>query len=274
MFLLPSFVLHPPAADGGGGGNGGHRAAPSRGGGAAALPRGRLAGDQRDVRPPRAGHRRRAPRPRLGVHPLPAEHPRCQHHSSLVSQHARLCCSWLLTPACRRRWLCWCLQMWPGLIQKAKDGGLDVIETYVFWDIHEPVRGQARRNTYTSLCCCCYSPVSLLSFLHHLLLLATIMCQTKAGPVFASSAPYALFSFLCSWVPLLPVPCLLQLLFYKNYHTSKSDGQVVTDMAVRLRGPKGPGRVRQGRRRRRPLRAPPHRALRLRRVELRVSSSL
>ncbi|ONL96144.1 Beta-galactosidase [Zea mays] len=38
--------------------------------------------------------------------------------------------------------------MWPGLIQKAKDGGLDVIETYVFWDIHEPVRGQARTNTY------------------------------------------------------------------------------------------------------------------------------
>ena len=43
------------------------------------------------------------------------------------------------------------LQMWPGLIQKAKDGGLDVIETYVFWDIHEPVRGQARRNTTTLL---------------------------------------------------------------------------------------------------------------------------
>ncbi|CAI9105115.1 OLC1v1003970C1 [Oldenlandia corymbosa var. corymbosa] len=33
-------------------------------------------------------------------------------------------------------------QMWPALIQKAKDGGLDVIETYVFWDISEPVRGQ------------------------------------------------------------------------------------------------------------------------------------
>ncbi|GJT57174.1 beta-galactosidase 8 [Tanacetum coccineum] len=27
---------------------------------------------------------------------------------------------------------------WPGLIQKAKDGGLDVIETYVFWNFHEP----------------------------------------------------------------------------------------------------------------------------------------
>lgn len=32
--------------------------------------------------------------------------------------------------------------MWPELIQKSKDGGLDVIETYVFWNIHEPVRNQ------------------------------------------------------------------------------------------------------------------------------------
>ncbi|KAI7730687.1 hypothetical protein M8C21_023051 [Ambrosia artemisiifolia] len=32
--------------------------------------------------------------------------------------------------------------MWTGLIQKSKDGGLDVIETYVFWNLHEPVRGQ------------------------------------------------------------------------------------------------------------------------------------
>jgi beta-galactosidase GanA len=32
--------------------------------------------------------------------------------------------------------------MWPDLIQKAKDGGLDVIQTYVFWNGHEPVQGQ------------------------------------------------------------------------------------------------------------------------------------
>lgn len=32
--------------------------------------------------------------------------------------------------------------MWPDLIQKSKDGGLDVIETYVFWNLHEPVKGQ------------------------------------------------------------------------------------------------------------------------------------
>lgn len=30
------------------------------------------------------------------------------------------------------------MQMWPDLIQKGKDGGLDAIETYIFWDIHEP----------------------------------------------------------------------------------------------------------------------------------------
>lgn len=30
------------------------------------------------------------------------------------------------------------MQMWEKLIQKAKDGGLDVIDTYVFWSGHEP----------------------------------------------------------------------------------------------------------------------------------------
>lgn len=32
--------------------------------------------------------------------------------------------------------------MWPGLIQKSKEGGLDVIETYVFWNLHEPSKNQ------------------------------------------------------------------------------------------------------------------------------------
>ncbi|KAL8481118.1 hypothetical protein ACS0TY_027594 [Phlomoides rotata] len=32
--------------------------------------------------------------------------------------------------------------MWPDLISKSKKGGVDVIETYVFWNGHEPVRGQ------------------------------------------------------------------------------------------------------------------------------------
>ncbi|XP_076938285.1 beta-galactosidase-like [Bidens hawaiensis] len=33
-------------------------------------------------------------------------------------------------------------EMWPDLIQKAKEGGLDVIQTYVFWNGHEPQPGQ------------------------------------------------------------------------------------------------------------------------------------
>ncbi|XP_042415472.1 beta-galactosidase 11-like [Zingiber officinale] len=33
-------------------------------------------------------------------------------------------------------------EMWPDLIKSAKDGGLNVIETYTFWNAHEPVHGQ------------------------------------------------------------------------------------------------------------------------------------
>ncbi|CAL5416749.1 unnamed protein product [Camellia sinensis] len=33
-------------------------------------------------------------------------------------------------------------EMWPDLIAKSKEGGADVIQTYTFWNGHEPVRGQ------------------------------------------------------------------------------------------------------------------------------------
>ncbi|GFY98543.1 beta-galactosidase 15 [Actinidia rufa] len=33
-------------------------------------------------------------------------------------------------------------EMWPDLIKKAKEGGLDAVETYVFWNAHEPLRRQ------------------------------------------------------------------------------------------------------------------------------------
>ncbi|KAK1439178.1 hypothetical protein QVD17_04993 [Tagetes erecta] len=32
-------------------------------------------------------------------------------------------------------------EMWEDLVNKAKDGGLDVIDTYVFWNVHEPSPG-------------------------------------------------------------------------------------------------------------------------------------
>ncbi|XP_050235162.1 beta-galactosidase 16-like isoform X2 [Mercurialis annua] len=33
-------------------------------------------------------------------------------------------------------------EMWPSLISKAKEGGVDVIQTYVFWNLHESTQGQ------------------------------------------------------------------------------------------------------------------------------------
>ena len=32
--------------------------------------------------------------------------------------------------------------MWPDLIAKSKEGGAEIIETYTFWNGHEPVRGK------------------------------------------------------------------------------------------------------------------------------------
>lgn len=32
--------------------------------------------------------------------------------------------------------------MWPDLIAKSKEGGADLIQTYAFWNGHEPIRGQ------------------------------------------------------------------------------------------------------------------------------------
>lgn len=49
--------------------------------------------------------------------------------------------------------------MWPSIIAKAKEGGLDVIQTYVFWNVHEPISGQA-------------------SYLSHLLHYFSILLQT------------------------------------------------------------------------------------------------
>lgn len=38
--------------------------------------------------------------------------------------------------------MCLADQMWPEIIASAKHGGLNVIQTYVFWNLHEPVQGQ------------------------------------------------------------------------------------------------------------------------------------
>lgn len=41
------------------------------------------------------------------------------------------------------------MQMWEGLVQKAKEGGLDVVDTYVFWNVHEPSPGNVLLSLLT-----------------------------------------------------------------------------------------------------------------------------
>ena len=39
--------------------------------------------------------------------------------------------------------------MWPGLVQLAKDGGANVIESYVFWNGHELSPDNVSQNDMT-----------------------------------------------------------------------------------------------------------------------------
>ena len=32
--------------------------------------------------------------------------------------------------------------MWPELLKRTKDAGVNTVDTYVFWDLHEPIEGQ------------------------------------------------------------------------------------------------------------------------------------
>jgi hypothetical protein len=66
-----------------------------------------------------------------------------------------------------------CVQMWEGLIQKAKDGGLDVIQTYVFWNGHEPTPGNVKKITLLN------SSIELL-----------LLCHTGILMVFSCVAQY------------------------------------------------------------------------------------
>ncbi|KAI9165720.1 hypothetical protein LWI28_019382 [Acer negundo] len=42
-------------------------------------------------------------------------------------------------------------EMWSGIIKKAKAGGLNVIQTCVFWNVHEPVQGQYHMKKFTKM---------------------------------------------------------------------------------------------------------------------------
>lgn len=35
-----------------------------------------------------------------------------------------------------------CFQEWAGILDKARQGGINVVQTYVFWNIHETEKGK------------------------------------------------------------------------------------------------------------------------------------
>ncbi|XP_019186782.1 PREDICTED: beta-galactosidase 3-like [Ipomoea nil] len=50
-------------------------------------------------------------------------------------------------------------EMWEGLIQKTNDGGLDVIDTYVFCNLHEPSPGNI--NNCNGFYCDNFTPIKI-----------------------------------------------------------------------------------------------------------------
>ena len=35
-------------------------------------------------------------------------------------------------------------QEWEDILDKCKEGGLNVIQTYAFWNVHEPIKGKVK----------------------------------------------------------------------------------------------------------------------------------
>ncbi|RWV99165.1 hypothetical protein GW17_00037946, partial [Ensete ventricosum] len=98
-----------------------------------------------DVRPQGAGDRWHPKGPHLRLHPLSPQHSRGPSPISLslfLSRTLTFSSIYALIDAKNLQPSVAVLQMWPDLVEKSKNGGLDIVETYVFWNLHEPVQGQ------------------------------------------------------------------------------------------------------------------------------------
>ncbi|XP_017985007.1 PREDICTED: beta-galactosidase 6 isoform X1 [Theobroma cacao] len=81
-------------------------------------------------------------------------------------------------------------QMWPYLIAKAKEGGVDVIQTYVFWNLHEPQPGQYD----------CSGRYDLVKFMKEIQAQGLYACL-RIGPYIESEWTYGGFPFWLHDVP-------------------------------------------------------------------------
>ncbi|KAI3863190.1 hypothetical protein MKW92_044757 [Papaver armeniacum] len=81
-------------------------------------------------------------------------------------------------------------EMWPDLIQKAKDGGLDVIQTYVFWNGHEPSPGEYYFEGR-------YDLVKFIKLAHQ----AGLYVHLRIGPYICAEWNFGGFPFWLKYVP-------------------------------------------------------------------------
>ncbi|KMZ61759.1 Beta-galactosidase, family GH35 [Zostera marina] len=81
-------------------------------------------------------------------------------------------------------------EMWEGLIQKAKDGGVDVIQTYVFWNGHEPSPGNYNFQGR-------YDLVRFLKTVHK----AGLYAHLRIGPYICAEWNYGGFPVWLKYVP-------------------------------------------------------------------------
>jgi hypothetical protein len=75
--------------------------------------------------------------------------------------------------------------LWPDLIAKAKEGGLNVVETYVFWNIHEPEKDVVSSNLLIDDC---HASSTFLSCMHMLPFFLSISTTSRADTTLSSSS--------------------------------------------------------------------------------------
>ncbi|PSS30220.1 Beta-galactosidase [Actinidia chinensis var. chinensis] len=81
-------------------------------------------------------------------------------------------------------------EMWPSLIAKAKEGGVDVIQSYVFWNLHEPQPGQYDFN----------GRYNLVKFMKEIQTQGLYACL-RIGPFIESEWTYGGFPFWLHDIP-------------------------------------------------------------------------
>ncbi|KAL2520473.1 Beta-galactosidase 3 [Forsythia ovata] len=81
-------------------------------------------------------------------------------------------------------------EMWEDLINKAKEGGVDVIETYVFWNVHEPSPGNYNFEGK-------YDIVRFIKTIQK----AGLYCQLRIGPYVCAEWNFGGFPVWLKYVP-------------------------------------------------------------------------